>query len=320
MSFASRHILGLRSMSGDDINLILDTAVSMKEIHTRTIKKVPALRGKLVALLFFEPSTRTRMSFELAAKRLSADTTSIASSTSSVVKGETLLDTVKNIRAMGADLFVIRHTSSGAPHMVADNIDVPVLNAGDGINEHPTQALLDIFTLRETFGRVSGLKVTYVGDLLHSRVARSGMWGLLKLGAEVRFAGPPTLMPPGIERLGVKVYHDLEPAVRDCDAINVLRIQRERMTANFFPSLHEFHHQYGVGRRLMTRLGINPLVMHPGPMNRGVEITGEIADGDQSAILRQVTNGVAIRMAVLYLLTVGRGVLPTERITAETTE
>lgn len=317
MTFTSKHILGLRDMPVEDIRMVLHTAISMKEIHTRSIKKVPTLRGKLVALLFFEPSTRTRMSFELAAKRLSADVTTLTASTSSVVKGETTLDTVKNIRAMGADLFVIRHSSTGAPHHVARNVDVPVLNAGDGINEHPTQGLLDIFTIQEILGRIEGLKVTYVGDILHSRVARSGMWGLSKLGAEVRFAGPPTLIPRDLEKLGHKVFYDLEPAVVDADVIIVLRIQRERMTSNYFPSLAEYHHQFGVGRRLLSRLKINPLIMHPGPINRGTELTSEVADGDQSAILRQVTNGVAIRMALFYLLATGQSVEPTQKITAD---
>ena len=317
MAFTSKNILGLRQMPENDIRMILDTAVAMKEIHTRSVKKVPALRGKVVVNAFFEPSTRTRISFELAAKRLSADVVNISGSTSSVVKGETLWDTIRTLRAMGVDLFVVRHKSSGAPHVIAKLADVPVVNAGDGINEHPTQGLLDMFTIREVLGRLEGVTVLYVGDILHSRVARSGIWGLTKLGAKVRVAAPPTLVPPGIEKLGVSVFYDLKKALDGVDAVNVLRIQKERMAGNFFPSFGEFHRFFGVTHETLGRLSPQMVVMHPGPTNRGVEIDGDVADSAQSQIQNQVTNGVAIRMAIMYLLATGRAVAAGERVTED---
>lgn len=318
MAFTSKHILGLRTMPKEDIRMILDTAVAMKEIHTRSVKKVPALRGKVVVNAFFEPSTRTRISFELAAKRLSADVVNLSAGSSSVVKGETLWDTIRTLRAMGADLFVMRHKSSGSPHVIARLIGgVPVVNAGDGINEHPTQGLLDMFTLREVLGRLEGVRVLYVGDILHSRVARSGMWGLLKLGATVRVCAPPTLIPAGLESLGVEVFYDLKRALEGVDAINVLRIQKERMAGNFFPSLREFHRLFGVTHESLGRLSPQLVVMHPGPTNRGVEIDGDVADGAQSQIQNQVTNGVAVRMAIMYLLATGRPVAAGERVTED---
>ncbi len=318
MAFTSKHILGLRLMPKEDIRMVLDTAVAMKEIHTRSVKKVPALRGKVVVNAFFEPSTRTRISFELAAKRLSADVVNLSASTSSVVKGETLWDTIRTLRAMGADLFVMRHKSSGSPHLIARLIgDVPVVNAGDGINEHPTQGLLDMFTLREVLGHLEDTTVLYVGDILHSRVARSGIWGFTKLGARVRVCAPPTLVPRGIESLGVQVFYDLKQALDGVDAVNVLRIQKERMAGNFFPSLREFHRLFGVTHEKLGTLSPQLVVMHPGPTNRGVEIDGDVADGTQSQIQNQVTNGVAIRMAIMYLLATGRPVAAGERVTED---
>jgi aspartate carbamoyltransferase catalytic subunit len=315
--FSSKDILGLRHMPEDDISMILDTAVAMKEIHTRTVKKVPALRGKVVVNAFFEPSTRTRISFELAAKRLSADVVSIASSTSSVTKGETLWDTVRTLRAMGADLFIIRQGSSGAPHIIADLVDVPVVNAGDGINEHPTQGLLDMFTLREVLGSLEGITVVYVGDILHSRVARSGIWGLTKMGAKVRIATPPTLVPRGIEKMGVEVFYDLKAALKGADAVNVLRIQKERMKGNFFPSLREYHRLFGVTKDVLKHASKDLVVMHPGPANRGVEIDGDVADADNAQIQNQVSNGIAVRMAIMYLLATGRAIKAGESVTED---
>ncbi|RJP27231.1 MAG: aspartate carbamoyltransferase catalytic subunit [Candidatus Omnitrophota bacterium] len=297
--------LGLRGVSREEIELVLDTARSMKEIHTRTVKKVPTLRGKIVANLFYEPSTRTRTSFELAATRLSADVINITTAQSSVVKGETVPDTANNLRVMGADAVVIRHNISGTPHFLAKNTSIPVLNAGDGTNEHPSQALLDMFTIREHKGCIEGLTVAIVGDILHGRVARSNMWGLLTLGAKVRFVGPPTLIPPGVQDLGVEVYHDLDKAIEGVDVINLLRIQRERMTGNFFPSLQEYSRIYGMTMERLKRAKPGVLIMHPGPMNRGIEIMSEVADSESSVILEQVTNGIAVRMALLYLL-IGR--------------
>lgn len=301
----SRDCLGLRGVSREEIELVLDTARSMKEIQTRSVKKVPTLRGKVVVNLFYEPSTRTRTSFEVAATRLSADILNITTSQSSVVKGESIVDTAQNLRVMGADAFVVRHSVSGAPHHLARHIDTPVLNAGDGTNEHPTQGLLDIFTMREHKGSLEGIQVVIVGDILHSRVARSNMWGLLELGAKVRFVGPPTLIPARLEELGVEVSNDLDSAIEDADIINMLRIQRERMSANFFPDTGEYSRIYGMNMERLNRCKPSVTIMHPGPMNRGVEITSEVAEADCSVILEQVTNGIAVRMALLYLLMSG---------------
>lgn len=298
----SRDCLGLRGVSREEIELVLDTARSMKEIQTRSVKKVPTLRGKVVVHLFYEPSTRTSTSFELAATRLSADIINITTSQSSVVKGESVIDTAQTLRVMGADAFVIRHSVSGVPHHLAAHTDIPVLNAGDGMNEHPTQALLDMFTMREHIGSLDGIQVVIAGDILHSRVARSNMWGLLTLGAKVRFVGPPTLVPPGMEQLGVEVSHNLDEAIEDADVINLLRVQRERMASNYFPSLSEYSRWYGMNMERLNRCKPNVLIMHPGPMNRGVEITTDVVESDRSVILEQVTNGIAVRMALLFLL------------------
>lgn len=300
-----RHLLGLRDLAPEAIELILSTAVPMKEILGREIKKVPTLRGKTVATLFYEPSTRTRMSFELAAKYLSADTVSMAAATSSVAKGESLVDTIRTVVALGADIVVLRHPSPGAAHLAARVEGCSVINAGDGTHEHPTQALLDLFTIREVKGRIAGLTVVIVGDILHSRVARSNIWGLTKLGARVRVAGPATLIPPGLDRWGVDVFYDLREAVRDADVIYVLRIQRERQRQAFLPSLREYARLYAVTREILDLARPDAIVMHPGPMNRGVEIWGEVCDGPRAVITTQVTNGVAVRMAVLYLLARG---------------
>jgi aspartate carbamoyltransferase catalytic subunit len=300
-----KDLLGLEGMSADEINLILDTAASFKEISERPVKKVPALRGKTVVNLFFEPSTRTRASFELAEKRLSADTVNISKATSSVVKGETLRDTAENLQAMKIDVIVIRHSASGAPHFLASLLDASVINAGDGAHEHPTQGLLDMFTLREKLGDLTDKKVVIVGDITHSRVARSNIFGLVTLGARVTVCGPPTMMPIKIEDLGVTVESDVNRAVEDADAVNVLRVQLERQKVNLFPSLAEYSTVYGVTSETLTRMKPGGLVMHPGPMNRGVEISQDVADSDRAVILEQVTNGVAVRMAVLYLICEG---------------
>ena len=307
MSLRSRHLLGLEGMPADDINLILDTAVSFKEVLARKIPKVPTLRGITVVNLFFEASTRTRISFELSEKRLSADTVNFSASSSSVAKGESLKDTVQNIEAMKIDIVVIRHQAAGAPHYLTTCCDSIVINAGDGAHEHPTQGLLDIYTMREKYGRIKGLTVTIVGDIKHSRVARSNIWGLLTLGAKVRLCGPPTLMPVEIEKLGVEVHDNLDMALDGADIVNVLRLQRERQQAGLLPSLREYNRFYGITRERLKNLNKNFIIMHPGPMNRGVEISSEVAEGPYSVILPQVTNGVAVRMAVLYLLTGGRG-------------
>ncbi|MCD6298124.1 MAG: aspartate carbamoyltransferase catalytic subunit [Deltaproteobacteria bacterium] len=289
-------------LSVRDINLILDTAESLKEISTRDIKKVPTLRGKSVVNFFYEPSTRTRTSFEMAAKRLSADTVSLSVSTSSMVKGETLIDTARNIQAMNPDLIVLRHSSSGAPQLLAREVKAGIINAGDGINEHPTQALLDLFTIREKKGKIEGLKVTITGDISHSRVARSDIIGLTKMGAEVTVSGPPTMMPPGIEDFGVEVVHDPAEAVKGKDVVMMLRIQLERQSKALFPGLREYAVFFGLNREVLKQAKKDVIVMHPGPINRGVEITDDVADGPHSVILDQVTNGVAVRMAVMYLL------------------
>lgn len=306
MALKSRHILGLREMEKEEIELILDTAESFKEILSRPIKKVPTLRGKLIVNLFYEPSTRTRVSFEVAAKILSAETSSIAVSTSSVVKGESLKDTVKTLKALGCDLLVIRHSSAGAPYFVSKIINCPVINAGDGCHEHPTQGLLDLFTIREKKGKLSGLKIVIVGDILHSRVARSDIWGLNKLGAKVRICGPQTMIPQGIERLGVEVYSDLRKAISKVDVIIMLRLQLERQKGGLFPTLKEYSSFFGLNKENLKLAKENVLVMHPGPINRGVEIMPEVADGLRSVIEEQVTNGLAIRMSLLYLLLGGK--------------
>ena len=301
----SRHLLGIAGMEPDEIALVLDTAEAMKEIGTRPIKKVPALRGRTVVNLFFEPSTRTRTSFEVAEKRLSADTLSIATATSSVSKGETLADTVRNLEAMAPDMIVLRHASSGAPHLLARICRAAVINAGDGMHEHPTQALLDAFTIREHKGRLAGLKVAIVGDLLHSRVLRSNVLLLKAMGADLWLSGPSTLMPAGIERLGVRTTTRIDEAIEGADVVMMLRIQQERMHGHYIPSLREYFALFGLTRERLRGAKPDAIVMHPGPMNRGVEIDSEVADGPGSVILEQVANGVAVRMAVLYLLAGG---------------
>jgi len=305
MKLTSRHLLGLEDMSWEDIGLILDTAESFKEVLERPIKKVPALRGLTVANLFFEPSTRTRFSFELAEKRLSADTVSFSTASSSVKKGETLMDTVKNIEAMKIDQVVIRHSAPGAPHYLAANIDASVINAGDGAHEHPTQALLDLFTLREKYGRLDGLRIVIVGDIAHSRVARSDIWGLRTMGASVAVCAPRTLLPLDVSQMGVEVFIDLDKALEGADVINVLRLQRERQSQGLLPSAREYHRCYGVTLERLAGAKKTLTIMHPGPINRGLEITPEVADGPHSVILDQVLNGVAVRMAVLFLLSGG---------------
>jgi aspartate carbamoyltransferase catalytic subunit len=300
-----KDLVGIAELSVEEIALILDTAVAMKEIASRPIKKVPALRGKTVVNLFFEASTRTRTSFEIAEKRLSADTLNIAASTSSVVKGETLADTVHNIEAMSPDLLVVRHSSSGSCHFLSRICRSGVINAGDGMHEHPTQALLDAFTIRERKGRLAGLKVAICGDLLHSRVLRSNVLLLTKMGADVWLCGPPTLIPAGFERTGVHITPSVNEAVEGADAVMMLRIQLERMLGGFFPSLREYFNVFGMTVERVRRAKPDVLIMHPGPMNRGVEIASEVADGPYSVILEQVANGVAVRMAILYLLSGG---------------
>jgi aspartate carbamoyltransferase catalytic subunit len=300
-----KDLLGLEALTADQIRLILDTAEPFKEVSERAIKKVPALRGKTIVNLFFEASTRTRISFEFAEKRLSADTVNVAASGSSVVKGETLVDTARNLEAMRIDMVVIRHGASGAPHFLADRIESNVVNAGDGKHEHPTQGLLDLLTIRD-HRPIAGTRVCFMGDVLHSRVARSGIWGLLKLGAEVAVCGPQSLLPVGIGDLGVHVLRRVEEAIEWADVLNVLRLQLERMQAGYIPSLREYYRVFGVTLERLERAPRELLILHPGPMNRGVEIDSRVADGPHSVILNQVTNGVAVRMAVLYLLAGGR--------------
>jgi aspartate carbamoyltransferase catalytic subunit len=305
MKLTRKDILGIRELAVEEINLILDTAESFLEVSTREIKKVPALRGKTVVNLFYEASTRTRTSFEIAGKRLSADTINISASTSSVVKGETLIDTARNLEAMNPDLIVIRHSAAGAPHLLAGLLKQSIINAGDGAHEHPTQALLDLMTIRAKKGGIAGLKVAIIGDIAHSRVARSNIYGLTKMGALVTVAGPATMLPIGIERLGVKAFPRIDEALRDADIVMMLRIQTEREKQCIFPSLREYAAHFSLNRRNIGLARKDALVMHPGPVNRGVEISPEIADGPHSIILDQVTNGVAVRMALLYLLTGG---------------
>ncbi|MBA4421883.1 MAG: aspartate carbamoyltransferase [Syntrophus sp. (in: bacteria)] len=305
MKLSRKDILGIKELSVEEITLILDTADSFLEVSTREIKKVPTLRGKSVINLFYEASTRTRTSFEIAAKRLSADTINISASTSSVVKGETLIDTAKNIEAMNPDLIVIRHSAAGAPHMLASLLRQSIINAGDGAHEHPTQALLDMMTIRSRKGRIAGLKAAIIGDIAHSRVARSNIHGLTKMGAHVVVSGPATMLPREIETLGVTACTRIDEAIKDADIIMMLRIQTEREKQNVFPSLREYAQYFSLNRKNIALAREDCIVMHPGPMNRGVEISPEIADGPHSVILDQVTNGVAVRMALLYLLTGG---------------
>jgi aspartate carbamoyltransferase catalytic subunit len=297
-----RHLLGIKNLTESDIYTILDTAKEFKEVINRPIKKVPSLRDVTIANVFFENSTRTRLSFELAEKRLSADVINFSSSGSSVKKGETLLDTVNNILAMKVDMIVMRHSSPGAPHYLAERIEANVVNAGDGTHEHPTQALLDAFSMREKLGDLAGKKIAIIGDILHSRVALSNIFCLKKLGAQVRVCGPTTLIPKYITSLGVEVSHDVQGTLRWCDAANVLRIQLERLQVKYFPSLREYSLYFGINRQMLDDLDRDIVLMHPGPINRGIELTSDAADSRQSIILQQVENGVAARMAVLYLL------------------
>lgn len=298
----SRHLLGLEEVPKEDITLILDTAETFREVLDRTIKKVPTLRGITVLNLFYELSTRTRISFELAEKRLSADIVNFTALTSSVEKGESLRDTVQNIEAMRIDMVVVRHGSPGAPYFLTQCMDANIINAGDGAHEHPTQALLDMFTIRKKYGRLDGLRVVLVGDVKHSRVIRSNVWGLKTMGASVALCGPATLLPYEIERLGCDVYTNVDKALEGADVVNVMRIQLERQEAGLFPSQREYTNLFGINRERLKRLNKDYTIMHPGPMNRGVEITSDVADSDSSVILDQVTNGQAVRMAVLYLL------------------
>lgn len=309
-AFAHKHLLGLETLTAREILLILDNAIGMKEVFMRTIKKVPTLRGRTVCNLFFENSTRTRTSFELAAKRLSADVINFNVATSSVAKGESLLDTARTIQAMGADFIVMRHSCPGAPHLLSERLRMSVINAGDGAHEHPTQGLLDLFTMREKKGRIEGLRVAIVGDILHSRVARSNVWALTKLGAKVSLVGPATLVPKQFKELGCEIHHDLKQGIQDADVINLLRIQLERQRKNLFPSIREYRLLYGLTPERLKYAKSDVLVMHPGPINRGVEIAQEVADGPHSVIEEQVTNGIAVRMAVLYLLSGSRPEIP----------
>lgn len=303
MTWNRRHLLDIESLSAEELLTVLDTARGFKAVGNRAIKTVPALRGKTVINLFVEPSTRTRISFELAAQRLTADVINFSADTSSLKKGETLRDTARNLEAMNADIIIIRHSAAGAPHFLARFLQASVVNAGDGAHEHPTQALLDVFTIREKRGKVEGLKVVIMGDILFSRVARSNIWALRKLGAEVTLCGPPTLVPKVFEKLGCRVTWDIQEALRDADVVNLLRIQHERQRQSMFPGIGEYRNQFGLDRARMRGLKPDVLIMHPGPINRGVEIDADTADGDRSVILEQVTNGLAVRMAVLYLVT-----------------
>jgi aspartate carbamoyltransferase catalytic subunit len=305
MSFRHKHILGTEQFSREDIELILDTADSFKEINSRSIKKVPTLRGKTIINLFYEASTRTRTSFEIAGKRLSADTVNITASSSSVVKGETLEDTAKNIEAMAPDIIVMRHAASGAPHYLAERLSCSVINAGDGAHEHPSQALLDLLTIRQHKGKLEGLTVAIVGDITHSRVARSNLYAMKKMGMTVRLVGPGTMVPPGIERLGAEVYTDMNAAIKDADVVMMLRIQLERQGKTMLPTLREYARFYGLNPNNLKLAKKDAIVLHPGPMNRGVEISSYVADGPQNVILEQVENGVAVRMALLYLVAGG---------------
>lgn len=306
--FNHKHILSMADLSSADINFILQTAESFKEISTRSIKKVPTLRGKTVINLFFEPSTRTRLSFEVAAKRMSADTFNISASTSSAKKGETLVDTARNLAAMNPDLIVIRHSCSGSPRLLANHINASVINAGDGTHEHPSQALLDLMTIKEKKGKIEGLKIAIIGDITHSRVAHSNIIGFSKMGAQVCVCGPATLMPAGIEEIGAIVFRSVQEAVADADVVMALRIQQERQQDPLFPSLREYASFFGVTPNVVDLAKPDAIIMHPGPMNRGVEIDPAVADGSRSVILDQVTNGVAVRMALIYLIMGGEKV------------
>jgi aspartate carbamoyltransferase catalytic subunit len=306
MELSRKDILDMESLSVEEITLILDTADKMREISQRPIKKVPTLRGKTVVLFFYEPSTRTRTSFDIAAKRLSADSLSLSASTSSMVKGETLIDTGRNLEAMNPDVIVIRHTSAGAPHLLAKMLKSAVINAGDGMHAHPTQSLLDLMTVRENKGYISGLRIAIIGDISHSRVARSNSIGFTKMGADVVLVGPPTMIPKDVETLGVSVTYDMEEAICNADVIMMLRIQKERQQHFLFPSEREYSKIYGLTNAKLKNAKDDVLIMHPGPINRGVEIAYDVADGPHSIILEQVTNGVAVRMALLYLVTGGK--------------
>ncbi len=304
MTWNRKDLIGLEELTRQEIETILDTAVTFKEVSSRQVKKVPPLRGKTVVNLFFEPSTRTKTSFELAAKRLSADVLSFEVATSSVSKGETIVDTAKNIEAMKVDCFIVRHSIAGVPEMISKNVSSAVINAGDGCHEHPTQALLDLFTVKENFGRIRGIKISIIGDVLHSRVARSNIWGFSKLGADVWVCGPPSIIPPEIEKMGTQVTYSIEEAIENADVVYLLRLQKERQRENFLSSLKEYSAFYGLDEEKYKKIKNDALIMHPGPMNRGIEIKSEIAEKNNACILEQVTNGIAVRMAVLYL-TVG---------------
>jgi len=301
----SKDLLGLEELTSEEISLILATAKTMKEVFPQEKKEPPPLKGKLIINLFYEPSTRTRISFEIAGKRLGADIVNFDFSTSSMSKGETFKDTVLNLHAMKPDIIVIRHSVSGAPTLFANNISASVINAGDGAHEHPTQALLDLFTIKEIFGEIERLRIAIIGDISHSRVARSNIWGLTKLGAYVKVAGPPTLIPPYIEKMGVEVFYDVDAAIKDVDVIMCLRIQTERQSQSLLPSLKEYSRFFGINQERLSKVKPEARVMHPGPINRGVEITSEVADGEKSLILKQVVNGIAVRMALFYLLAGG---------------
>lgn len=305
MKLQQKDLLGLEGMSRQEIDLILNTAESFKEISERPIRKVPVLRGKTIVNLFLEPSTRTQASFDIAAKRLSADTINVSAKSSSILKGETLLDTARNIEAMKIDVVIIRHSAPGAARFLAERLSASVINAGDGAHEHPTQGLLDMMTIKERLNRLDGLEVLIVGDIEHSRVARSNIWGLRTMGAEVSICGPPTLIPVHADKMGVRVYYDIDNAIKDKDVINVLRIQLERQDTGLFPSVREYARLYGIDKKRLQGAKEDVVIMHPGPINRGVEIDPDVADGPWSVILDQVTNGVAVRMALLYLLTGG---------------
>jgi aspartate carbamoyltransferase catalytic subunit len=302
MSFNRKDLLGLQDLDKKELQIILDSVKPFKSLFTRSVKKAPTLIGKTVVTLFYEPSTRTRTSFEIAAKRLSADIVNLTVSASSVVKGESLIDTGKTLQAMNADYIIIRHSMAGACDILARNLEASVINAGDGFHEHPTQGLLDLYTIYEKKKKIEGLKILLVGDILHSRVAKSNIWALTKMGAKVAVAGPPTLIPPKIENLGVKVFYDLDEAVKEADIINILRIQLERQKENLFPSVHEYVELYQLTKERISKAKKDVLIMHPGPMNRGIEISSDAADSSNSVINEQVTNGIAVRMAVLYLL------------------
>lgn len=307
MSWTSKHLLDISSLGADEITTVLDTATAFKAVGERAIKKVPALRGKTVVNLFVEPSTRTRISFELAAIRLSADVINFTAEASSLKKGETLKDTARNLEALNADIIIIRHSATGAPHFLSRVLNASVVNGGDGAHSHPTQALLDVFTIRERKGRIAGLNVTILGDILYSRVARSNIWALRKLGANVTLCGPPTLVPKVFEQMGCRVTWNVDEAIADADIINLLRIQHERQRQTMFPGIGEYTSLFGLSKARLARAKPDAIIMHPGPINRGVEIDSDIADSDRSVILEQVTNGLAVRMAVLFLVNGGQG-------------